>query len=161
MLELWLVVWGTVVHGMYDWSGSNSVIGLFVPVNESVWEHFKMAYAALILWHLWPTKLKPRGWLDAPLATAVGVLVIDLVITLVFFTIRSLAHEFTIRLSIDIGSYVLGCLIAGQIIRRWKPTSDEHRTFGRITWLCIGTLFAVLTLWPPQLPLFMEGGFGR
>lgn len=161
MLELWLVVCGSLVHGVYGWSGSNTVVGLFVPINESVWEHFKLGYAALLLWQLRPSGLRSSSWKDELLPMAAGLIVINLVIVAIFFTARTLATDFAMRLSIDIGSYVLGCLAAGQIVRRWKPTFNGHRTFGVLVWLCIGITFAVLTVWPPQLPLFIEGGLGR
>lgn len=161
MLELWLVICGSVVHGVYGLSGSNIVVGLFVPINESVWEHFKLGYAAMLLWHLLPSRIKPSGWKDDPFSSVIGLISINMVIIAVFFTIRSFANDFGTRLTIDIGSYVVGCLVAGQIMRRWTPTFRGHRTFGILVWLCIGITFAVLTVWPPQLPLFIEGGLGR
>lgn len=30
---------GTLLHFVYEWSGSAVIVGLFAPVNESVWEH--------------------------------------------------------------------------------------------------------------------------
>jgi len=33
---------GTLSHFFYDWSGQNIIVGMFCPVNESVWEHLKL-----------------------------------------------------------------------------------------------------------------------
>jgi hypothetical protein len=35
----WLVACGlgTVLHFVYGWSGNNTFVGLFAPVNESTW----------------------------------------------------------------------------------------------------------------------------
>ena len=42
---------GTVFHNIYDWSGGNVILGLFFPINESIWEHLKLIfYPLLILW---------------------------------------------------------------------------------------------------------------
>ena len=32
-------VFGTALHFLFDWSGKNTVVGLFSAVNESIWEH--------------------------------------------------------------------------------------------------------------------------
>lgn len=35
---------GTVGHFLYEWTGSNFIVGLFFPVNESIWEHLKLLF---------------------------------------------------------------------------------------------------------------------
>lgn len=42
-----LIVVGSVLHFAYDWSGHNRVVAVFSAVNESYWEHIKIA--------AWPT----------------------------------------------------------------------------------------------------------
>ena len=40
---------GTLFHFVYEWTGENRIVGFFVPVNESIWEHLKLIfYPALI-----------------------------------------------------------------------------------------------------------------
>lgn len=41
---------GTISHFSYDISKQNKVVGLFAAVNESTWEHIKIALTATILW---------------------------------------------------------------------------------------------------------------
>ena len=41
---------GTISHFLYDISKHNKVVGLFGAVNESTWEHIKIALTASILW---------------------------------------------------------------------------------------------------------------
>ena len=35
---------GTLFHFVYEWSGNNILIGLFTPINESIWEHTKLIF---------------------------------------------------------------------------------------------------------------------
>ncbi|UVE94989.1 DUF6512 family protein [Dietzia sp. B32] len=42
-----LIAVGSVLHFAYDWSGHNRVVAVFAAVNESYWEHIKIA--------AWPT----------------------------------------------------------------------------------------------------------
>ena len=44
---------GTLAHFVYDWTHHNKILGLFVAVNESVWEHIKIAITPTLLWSLY------------------------------------------------------------------------------------------------------------
>ncbi len=47
---IFIIILGSLSHFIYEWSGYNKIIGIFVAVNESVWEHIKLAiFPALIL----------------------------------------------------------------------------------------------------------------
>lgn len=41
---------GTLFHFVYDWSGKVWFVGLFVPVNESTWEHMKLLFIPMLLY---------------------------------------------------------------------------------------------------------------
>lgn len=43
---------GTLAHFFYEWSGENTFIGMFCPVNESVWEHLKLIYTPYLIWSI-------------------------------------------------------------------------------------------------------------
>ena len=43
---------GTLAHFFYDWAHHNHIVGLFSAVNESTWEHIKIALTAALLWGL-------------------------------------------------------------------------------------------------------------
>ncbi|MBR1717931.1 MAG: hypothetical protein IJ715_01515 [Bacilli bacterium] len=43
---------GTLSHFLYDISGHNKFVGLFTAVNESTWEHIKIALTPTFLWSL-------------------------------------------------------------------------------------------------------------
>ena len=41
---------GTLFHFVYDWCGQAWFVGLFVPVNESTWEHMKLMFIPMLLY---------------------------------------------------------------------------------------------------------------
>ena len=43
---------GTLSHFIYDISKHNKIVGLFSAVNESTWEHIKIALTPTLLWSL-------------------------------------------------------------------------------------------------------------
>ncbi|WP_286082764.1 DUF6512 family protein, partial [Parablautia intestinalis] len=47
---IFVLLAGTLAHFVYDWSGNHAVIGLFTPVNESIWEHMKLLFFPMLLY---------------------------------------------------------------------------------------------------------------
>ena len=43
---------GTLSHFLYDISNHNKIVGLFTAVNESTWEHIKIAITPALIWGL-------------------------------------------------------------------------------------------------------------
>ena len=43
---------GTLLHFLYEISGHNKVVAIFAAVNESTWEHIKIALTPTFLWSL-------------------------------------------------------------------------------------------------------------
>ena len=43
---------GTISHYLYDITKHNKIVGLFSAVNESTWEHIKIALTPTLLWGL-------------------------------------------------------------------------------------------------------------
>lgn len=49
---VFISVFGTAAHFMYDFFNHNKFVGLFCAVNESTWEHIKIALTPTIIWGL-------------------------------------------------------------------------------------------------------------
>ena len=40
---------GALLHFTYEWSNNNSLIATFSTVNESTWEHLKLAFFPILI----------------------------------------------------------------------------------------------------------------
>lgn len=49
---IFVLVLGTIFHFLYEWTENNFVVGLFAPINESVWEHMKLVFFPMLLYTL-------------------------------------------------------------------------------------------------------------
>lgn len=53
-----VLICGTLLHFVYEWTNQCYVTGLFAPVNESVWEHMKLVffpmlfYSVIAIWRI-------------------------------------------------------------------------------------------------------------
>ncbi len=54
---IFVSVLGTLFHFIYDWSGNNLIIGLFAPLNESIWEHTKLIFFPILIFSLFAKKI--------------------------------------------------------------------------------------------------------
>ena len=54
---LFTIILGSLSHFFYGWSGNFFLVGLFSPVNESVWEHLKLLFFPALLFMLTEQRL--------------------------------------------------------------------------------------------------------
>lgn len=152
---------GALFHNLYPWSGNNTFVGLFFPINESIWEHLKLAFYPLILiWFLFVhrMRLEPEfRWVNRLTACLISILVSFLVITSLYYLLHSGFGLDGMLLHLSV--YAIG-LFCGQ----WLAV---HVTFARRIPKWIGILcaillslqvlaFACLSLNPLAFPIFQS-----
>ncbi len=42
-----ITILGSVLHFTYEWTGQNKFVAYFAAVNESTWEHIKLALSSI------------------------------------------------------------------------------------------------------------------
>ncbi len=149
-------VLGTLFHFVYTWSGSNPVVGLFTPVNESIWEHTKLIFFPMLLysWYLDKEIRKEYPRLDS--AMIFGALVGIASIIVLFYTYSGiLGYHFPIA---DISIFYISVIIAFSLVYRATIFCKTERfpTILRMLQLAMICLYITFTLFPPSLPLFMS-----
>ncbi len=46
---IFAIILGTLLHFAYEWSGNNAFVGSFSSINESTWEHLKLAFFPMLI----------------------------------------------------------------------------------------------------------------
>lgn len=148
------VVFGSVSHFFYDWSGNNALIGFFFPSNESVWEHLKMIFVPFGLYFFvgW-FFFKPKSyWASVGLSISVACLTI----VTVFYLYTFLFGEDI--LWIDIALFLLAVCLG--FLTFYKLCQHKLALF----WQALGYMFlfmwvllyALCTICAPNTFLFFE-----
>lgn len=113
-LFLWIsvvviTVLGTLAHFLYDLSHENKILGLFTAVNESTWEHIKIAITPTLLWGLIDGYFygENPNYFTAKLAS---LLVLAFFIPLVFYSYTRLSKKPI--LPIDIITFIVAIILA-------------------------------------------------
>lgn len=104
-----VTVAGSLLHFTYAWSKENKFVAIFAAVNESTWEHVKLALSGIFLCALvdvWFLGDNPNYWL----ARSVSFVVPVVVIPLLFYGYRKfVSHSI---LPVDIGIFVVAAFLS-------------------------------------------------
>jgi hypothetical protein len=152
-----ITISGFLLHYLFSWTNGSKTIGLFVPVNESVWEHLKLGYWSIVLFSLFEYLQLRNSVKNYFLAKIIGVLALEITIIIIFYGYTYIAGKDIFL--IDITSYVLGvisCQYLTYIFLKRKPFSLLISRISLTAFIAIGILFGVITYYPPHIALFKD-----
>ena len=146
---------GSLFHFLYSLTGECFIIGLFVPINESIFEHTKMVVLPVFIWwfifYLFRKKdLFVNAWFTSALIAMISAII---AIPMLFyfysraFGIESLIIDFLILLA----SLAIGQILGLHYYRHGKGIEYHFAIFLMIV---IIILFAFFTINPPAFPIF-------
>ena len=147
---------GTLSHFLYDLLGHNKIVGLFTAVNESTWEHIKIAITPTLLWSLidgYKYGIYPN-YFPAKLCS---LLIITIVIPLIFYSSKIIfSKDIAI---INISSFYIA-IILSQYSFRYVIELEEFKFIYRY-FSCIGLFiyfgcYLLLILLPLKTSIFKD-----
>jgi hypothetical protein len=156
---LFIILFGALLHFTFEFSGGWRPLGAISAVNESVWEHLKLAFWPVIIWTIIEFFFVQRQIKDSNpnflLAKTIGAYIMPLVIVIIFYSYTAFTGESI--LAVDLSSFVIAVVI-GQIV-----SYGVFNLFG-LALLIIGVLlFTIFTFYPPTAGIFQDpvtGGYG-
>ena len=139
---------GTLLHFMYEWTNHNKVVSLFAAVNESTWEHIKIALTPIFIWTLYDGAvygLNPNYFV----AKMLSILVIILLIPILFYGYKIFTKKSILAIDITIFyvAIITSCLVFKYIINI-KPLPFFYIYLSAVLLFIIFGFYMVLTLQP-------------
>ncbi|MEO1293055.1 MAG: DUF6512 family protein [Pseudomonadota bacterium] len=148
---------GSALHFAYSWLGEWRPSALLAAVNESVWEHLKIAFWPALLWSLLRWRGNTCSDTSYWAARSFGLLTTSFVIIGVFYGYTAILGDNL--LPVDIATFALA-IFAGQLVAaralRWVERARKLRVSGLGLLIAQIAAFATLTFFPPHLPLFED-----
>ena len=147
---------GSLFHFLFNLSNQNTLIALFAPINESVWEHLKMLWFPYILTAFFEKQfIKSENFFFSKLCGgAVGIASI----TVIFYAYSTIARKHFLLM--DIVCFILGVLFA--FLTSYKINEKQNNKYKKFEMLslvliiAISILFFTFTFAPPKTELFKD-----
>lgn len=152
---LFVSILGTLLHFAYEWSGNNFFVGLFTPVNESIWEHTKLIFFPMLLYSVYLNKKLKDMYPCIHSAMNFGALLGVFLIIVLFYTYSGVTgfNADFINVAIFYLSVILSFYIAYMLTLSCK--ANKYADILKLLCIFMVCLFITFTLYPPNIPLFI------
>ncbi len=159
-----IVFVGSAMHFVYELSGGNAVVAVFAAVNESVWEHLKLAFFPAVLFSALEYVFVRKKTKNFLIAKTVSYYVMPITIIVLFYGYKLIFKQHT--LVWDILVFVIAVAL-GQFanfrILISKEASNFLKVISALMLVVVSLCFLLFTYFPPHNFLFKDpltGGFG-
>ena len=152
---IFVMVLGTLLHFTYKWSGNNVIVGIFSPINESIWEHLKLMFFPMLITIIIGYLYKGKD-VDNYLSSKVIGTVVMISFTIVFYYTYSGILE-TNYVGVDVSIFFIAVAL-GQYVsyKLMKTKFHGNNIIAIITLLALLLCFVVFTFFPPNIALFKD-----
>lgn len=136
------ILFGTLLHFTYAWSGNNFLIGLFSSINESVWEHTKLIITPVLIYMIF--ELWQLSEIRKVLKAKAMELIFGVLFIITFFYLYTGALGVEENLTVDIISFIIAVIVGKYI--SYKIISRNKILGNKVFILSIVVLFIFLLL---------------
>jgi hypothetical protein len=153
---IFIFLLGSLLHFLYEISGHNKIVALFAAVNESTWEHIKLALTATLIWSLHDGVMfgSNPNYFTAKL---LSLLIIIVFIICVFYTYTSITKKPV--LFVDILTFFGAIYLAQKVfylIIELKPLGFIYQYLSVVFLFILFGSYMVLTLSPLKNIIFQD-----
>ncbi|WP_252231663.1 DUF6512 family protein [Clostridium sp. ZBS15] len=158
-----IVLLATLFHYTYKLSNNSLLVGLFTPVNESIWEHLKLAVYPTIIWYIISYIIFNDiilDWKKWFCSCTISMIISSITIIIFYYTYTGALGIHSLVL--DIFSLVLGVSIGQYIGFKVYANYDlsNNYLYSSLFFITI-FLFTLFTFIQPKIPLFIDSTTGE
>jgi hypothetical protein len=148
---------GSVLHFAFAWSGDWPPLGVIAAVNESVWEHLKIAFWPALFYALFEYPFFKGLSQNFVIAKAAGIYVMPVAILVLFYSYTAIigGEILIVDILIFVVAVALGQLTSYRMLSmgRLPPWLDK---LGIVMVILLAVALGVFTFYPPHLPIFRD-----
>lgn len=153
---IFVVITGSLSHFLYDWSNHNPIVGLFTPVNESIWEHMKLLFFPMLFYSIFMIYKFKHKFPCIASALFFGILTGTLLIPFFYYAYTNILGKnyFVLDISVFILSIVISFWLTYKLTLSHRLESHTF-VFG-ISICILFVLFLLFTYHPPNSAVFQD-----
>lgn len=154
-------VLGSILHFTYGWSKGNKFVGIFSAVNESTWEHIKLALSSIFgctLVDMWFLGDNPNYWFAKSMEFVTPVIVIPVI----FYSYTAFSKKPI--LPVDILSFVVAAFMSAGVFAgmlELYPMGETGEIVSMVITVAIMVAYLLLTRFPMHDFLFRDPTNGK
>lgn len=161
--SIFSLVFGTLLHFVFEWSNYNSLVGIFSPINESTWEHLKLLLWPGFIFMIIEYFLIGYKYNNYIVSKVISLLIGMSLIVILFYTYTGIIgrNNLVVDISIFVLSVIITQYIGYKLIISIKKFTILQSIIAIIILVIIIMLFTIFTFTPPKIPLFADPRTGK
>jgi hypothetical protein len=148
-------------HFTFEWLNHSRYIAIFVPVNESIFEHLKLLFYPYIIWSIIFYLIYPKRKCNYFWAQILAVLIGLLFIVVSFYTYSGiLGYDITF---VDISIFFISVILTMYFANKFTcalPFGDKMKFFISVILFLTIIAFIIYTFTPPHINFFKDPSNG-
>jgi hypothetical protein len=160
---IFTVLIGAFLHFIYELSGFSKLVALFGAVNESTWEHLKIAFWPAFIFGIIEYFAYGKNQNNFFLAQAKKIYIIPVLIVIFFYSYTAfIKHNLFIDIFIFILAIVVGYITSYKILT-WQRDFSKYKTLSFVFIIIAIIVFSMLSYFPLENLLFLDpvtGSYG-
>ncbi len=152
---IFIMILGTLLHFLFEWSHYNPFIGSFSAVNESTWEHLKILFFPMLITTgigYFYSKNTTSNYLWSK---TIGILIAMAFIVVFFYTSTGIIGKNSAILNIS--SFYIAVILGEYIAYKKINTYNKNNNYmASILLFLLSSSFILFTFYPPHIGLFQD-----
>jgi len=162
---IFIVAFGASLHFIFEWTDYWLPAALIAAVNESTWEHFKIAFWPSMIWAFIEYLFIRKKVSNFAIAKATGFLLMPIITAILFYGYNAITgqHYLILDIIIFIISAITGQFVSMKLLIREKIKIEWMRKMAMVILLMMTISFSLLSYFPLKNFLFAHpenGEFG-
>jgi hypothetical protein len=159
-----IVILGSLLHFVFEWSGGALPVAWLAAVNESVWEHLKLGFWPALIYAALEYSRFGKSTNNFFFAKTLGIYLIPITIVVLYYVYTAILGYglLIVDIAIFVVAVIVGQLVSYKLLTA-SPLPEKLNRFAPIALVILGILFVLFTFYPPHLYLFKDpvtGGYG-
>ena len=150
------LIFGNLLHFVYDWTGQAGWAAYLSAVNESTWEHMKLLAVPWLVWTV--VTIAANRCAASALPRAIGLLAGLAAIPALFYTYTGILGKSVgvVNILIFQAAVLLAYFVSASLQKSARLSSIPFQILGILLHLLAALAFLFFTSFPPSLPLFVD-----
>lgn len=152
------LILGTLLHFTYKWSGNNIIVASFSAVNESTWEHLKLAFFPMLIFSIIEGLFiykEVNNYLESKTISIINTM---FMITTIFYTLTGIL-EYNIgiiNILIFLISIIISELLAYKLFYLKNESTILTKVLSIIVIIVLISYFIIFTYITPKINYFKD-----